>query len=88
MADFTAGGNDRLELIERKKLNMTGVESVDGFTEQFLSLTVAGGKVRISGEGIKITAYNKATGALSAEGTFGEIKYSKKAVSLIKKLFK
>ncbi len=88
MSDCANGCNDRLELIARKRLNMTGVESVDGFTEQFLNLTVAGSKLRISGEGIKITAYNKATGALSADGSFNEIRYAKKAVPLLKKIFK
>ncbi len=88
MSDCANGCNDKLELIERKRLNMTCVESVDGFNEQCLNLTVAGSKLRISGEGIKITAYNKDTGVLSADGCFNEIRYTKKAVPIFKKIFK
>lgn len=80
--------NDRLEIIGRKKLAMTGVDAVEGFTEQTLNLTVAGVKMRISGENIKITSYNKTTGNLTADGVFSEIKYMQKNTPLIKKIFK
>ncbi len=72
----------------RKKLSMTKVETVDGFTEQCLKLTVGGNKVTIMGEGIKITAFNKSTGTLNADGIFSEIKYNNKKAPLIKRLFK
>ena len=83
--------NRQLESVSlecRKKLGMTGVESVDGFTLQTLSLTVNGQKVKISGESIKITSFNKDSGCLSAEGNFYEIKYNAKKQPLIKRLFK
>jgi hypothetical protein len=79
---------DRILIEGRKKLTMTGVDSVDGFTEQVLNLTVSGSKVKVSGENIKITAYNKATGSLNADGVFNEIKYSVKKAPLMKRLFK
>ena len=79
---------DKLELECRKRLAMSGVEAVDGFTEQSLNLTVAGEKVRISGEKIKITAYNKGTGNLTADGLFYEIRYMRKKEPLAKRLFK
>lgn len=79
---------DKLNLDGRKKLSMTGVETVDGFSEQCVKLTVSGNKVLIGGENIKITAFNKATGNLSAEGLFCEIKYNHKKVPIIKRLFK
>ena len=79
---------DKVLLEGRKKLSMTGVDTVDGFTEQILNLTVSGCKVKISGENIKITAYNKATGTLNADGVFNEIKYNSKKVPLVKRLFK
>ena len=71
-----------------KKLTMTCVETVDGFTEQRLNLTVAGKNVCVTGDGIKITAFNKATGNLTAEGAFSDIKYNGKKIPLVKKLFK
>ena len=79
---------DRLELIGRKKLSMTGVTSVDGFTEQSLKLTVNGSKVIINGENVKVTSYNKANGNLTAEGEISEIKYNTKSRPLVKRLFK
>ncbi|MBO4251982.1 MAG: hypothetical protein J5911_04920 [Clostridia bacterium] len=79
---------DKLEIIGRKRLAMSGVDAVDGFSEQVLNLTVLGNKVKISGEKIKITAFNKATGTLVADGVFNEIKYNAKKVSLVKRLFR
>ena len=72
----------------RKRLSMTGVEAVDSFSEESLKLTVSGSKVFIFGENIKITAFNKSSGNLSAEGVFNEIKYNKKRLPLVKRLFK
>ncbi len=79
---------DNLVLDGRNKLTMTCVEAVDAFSEQTLKLTVKGNKVTIFGENIKITAYNKNTGNLNAEGDFIEIKYNAKKQPLIKRLFK
>ena len=81
-------GTDKLELFSRRRLVMSGVETVDGYSEQGLSLTVAGVKVRITGEKIKITAFNKATGALVADGLFKEIKYNAKKTPFYKRIFK
>ncbi len=79
---------EKIVLDARKRLTMTGVSSVDGFSEQVLNLTVSGSKVRVTGENIKITSYNKGTGNLTADGAFSEIKYNQKKAPLIKRLFK
>ncbi len=79
---------DKLLLEGQKKLNMTGVDAVESFSEQSLKLKVSGNKVNIFGENIKITAYNKANGNLSAEGLFNEIKYSHSKAPLLKRIFK
>ncbi len=80
--------SDKLSLEGRKKLTMSGVDAVDGFTDQALRLTVGGSKVVIQGENLKITSYNKATGALSADGTICEIKYVGKKAPFLKRVFK
>lgn len=78
----------QLILDARSKLSMTGVDAVDGFSDSYLNLTVLGGKVSISGENIKISAYNKDTKKLSAEGKFNQIKYGNAKTPLVKRLFK
>lgn len=78
----------KLELTDRKKLNLTGVDNVEGFSEQYLNLVVGGIKTKIVGKNIKITSYNKTTGNLCADGDFSEIKYSGTKTPLVKKIFK
>lgn len=79
---------DKLTLEGRKKLQMSSVEEVDGFSEQSLKLTVSGVKVVVLGENIKITSFNKATGSLTAEGIINEFKYLGAKKSFIKRIFK
>lgn len=80
--------SDKLMLESRKRLSMTEVSSVDGFNEQTLNLTVNGLKVKVMGENIKITSFNKTTGNLTADGTFNSVSYSSKRQPIIKRLFK
>ena len=79
---------DKLEIVGRKRLAMNGVEAVDGFSEQSLILTVSGVKVKISGEKIKITSFNKAAGTLTADGIFNDIKYNAKRIPILKRIFR
>lgn len=78
----------KLTLEGQKRLNMSGVDSVDGFSEQLLKLTVGGSKVIVSGNGIKITAYSKGTGNLTADGKITSIKYDYKKSPFLKRVFK
>ncbi len=79
---------EKLVIDARKRLTMSGVSSVDSFSEQVINLTVSGSKVKITGENLKITAFNKGSGNLTADGAFKEIKYDFKKTPLIKRLFK
>lgn len=78
----------RLTLEGQKRLNMNGVESVDGFSDRELRLTVSGNRVLVAGDGIRITAYSKGTGNLQADGKFTAIKYDFKKAPLLKRVFK
>ncbi len=80
--------NDKLILESRKRLSMTNVEAVNGFTDTFLNLTVCGKQVKIIGAKLKITSYNKNTGNLTCDGEINEIKYSGAKQSVFKKVFK
>ncbi len=78
----------RIVLDERKRLTISGVQSVDGFSEQYLNLTINGNKVRVLGEKIKISAFNKSNGNFSADGLFFEIRFIEKKQPVTKRLFK
>lgn len=79
---------EKITLEGRKYLSINNVESVDGYNEQVLRLTVNGSKMTVSGDKIKITAFNKASGSLTAEGQFVEFKFNRKKVPIVKRLFK
>ena len=66
-------------------LTMTGVESVDGFSEHAISLTVAGKKVSIGGEHLKVIAFSQEKGSFSASGEIDSVRYGKGGMA---KLFK
>ncbi len=79
---------EKLVLDARKTISISAVETVDGFNEQMLKLTVNGSKMQILGENIKIIAFNKANGNLCAQGDIFEIKYSRQKQPLMKRIFK
>lgn len=80
--------NEKLTLDGRKRLTLTSVNSVDGFTDRELMLTVSGTKVEIKGQNIKISVYNNVSGNLTADGTFTEIKFGAKKTPFFKRVFK
>ena len=79
---------DKLIIEGRKRLSMTGVSSVDGFSEEYVKLTVNGSKVQILGNNIKITSFNKNNGNLTADGNFNQVKYDVKKEPILKRIFK
>lgn len=86
MQDFV--GVEQLSLECQKRLVLTQVTSVDGFTSDNLKITVNSKTVVISGSNIKITSFNKATGDFKAEGDFNKIVYEGKKIPFIKRVFK
>ncbi len=79
---------EKIILEARKKLTMTGVLSVDGFSEQTINLTLVGNKVKIVGEGLKVNSFNKGTGTLTVDGIVSEIKFGYKKTPILKRVFK
>jgi len=88
MQQENTNSQEKLILDARKTLSLSAVETVDGFNEQMLKLTVNGSKVQVFGENIKIIAFNKANGNLCAQGEIFEIKYSHQKQPLMKRIFK
>ena len=79
---------NRVVLEGRKRLFLTGVESVDAFSDEQVKLSINGEKMLITGDNIKITSFNKGTGNLSAEGNFVLFRYDYKKQSIVKRIFK
>ena len=78
----------KLLIENNKKISLTCVDSVDGFTDELLKLTVQGNKVIIKGNNIKITQFNKTNGNFMADGTFYQILMAGENSHFVKKLFK
>ena len=78
----------KIVLEGQKRLSINGVSSVDGFSSETLKLTVNGKKLYINGANIKITAFNKNTGLLTADGDFNLIKFDQLKTPLAKRIFK
>ena len=72
---------------QRKKISVTGVESVDAFSPTQISLTIEGGTATIGGENLKIVSFDKATGSFCAEGKVGGIRFHEKGEKLARRLF-
>ncbi|MBR2614065.1 MAG: YabP/YqfC family sporulation protein [Clostridia bacterium] len=78
----------KIQIEGQKRLSITGVSSVDGFSDQQLKLTVNGKKLFVGGNNIKITAFNKNTGLLSADGEFNLVKFETIKAPITKRIFK
>ena len=72
----------------QEKITFTGVDSVDGFTENAINLTVNGKRVQIAGAKLKVLAFAKGSGNFSAIGQVSSVKFSAVAGKGIKRLFK
>ena len=79
---------EKLLIEGRKRLQMSAVDAVEGFSEQTLKLVVKGSRVVISGKNIKITAFNKQSGNLTADGDFADIKFGGEKQAVLKRIFK
>ncbi len=77
-----------LTVEQQKKISLTGVESVDSFSENEIRLTVRGKKMRITGAKFKILAFSKGSGAFSATGEVSLIRYGGAKGKLFQRLFK
>ena len=80
--------NSVLTVEQQKKLSLTGVESVDAFSDTEIRLTVAGKKMRIVGTGLKVLSFSKGNGAFSAIGEISLIRYGGAKGKFFQRLFK
>ena len=79
--------NHQIVLEQRKKITVSGVESVKAFSEVKIILALIGGeRLHVAGSNMKITGFLKANGSFTAEGNISGISYGGK--SFAAKLFR
>ncbi len=60
------------------KLTMSGVASVDSFSESSIVLTVQGKRVTISGSRLKVLSFSEGSGNFAASGEVHSVRYGAK----------
>ncbi len=64
-----------LTIENRRLISLTGVGSVEAFSDSGITLTVNGARVQISGSQLKVLAFSQGTGAFSASGEVSSVKF-------------
>lgn len=77
-----------LNLEEQKRLSLTCVVAVDGFTDEKIRLKVKTGGLVITGEKLKINNFSETTGAFLCEGVIRGVNFTEKKENFVKRLFK
>lgn len=77
-----------LSIEQCKKISVTQITSVDSFSPHQIVLSYSGGRIVVSGSGMKIINFSKTSGAFAATGTITAAKYLAAGSSLKQKLFK
>ncbi|MBR3503528.1 MAG: sporulation protein YabP [Clostridia bacterium] len=64
-----------LELTERKKAVVRGVQAVDSFNEQMVTLVTTGGALTLLGSGLHVSHLSLEEGQLLVEGEIAALEY-------------
>lgn len=75
-----------LTIENQSKLTMSGVSSVDSFSDTEISLTVNGKRVKISGTRLKVLSFSEGSGNFAASGEVTSVRYG--VAGNIRKIFK
>ena len=82
------GAVHSLVIEDCKRVSATAIESVDAFSPSQIVLSYQGGRIIVSGSGMKIVAFSKGSGAFSATGKICGARYSAKGLKFTGRLFK
>ena len=74
--DGSAGGGQRLLLLDRSTLELTGVEDVVSFDETGAVLKTGLGLLAVEGEALRVVKLDLTGGLISLEGRIGALIYS------------
>ena len=76
-----------LTIEQQRKITLSGVSSVDAFSETAILLTVNGKRVKIEGTKLKVLAFSEGSGNFAASGEVTLVKYGAQGKAL-SRLFK
>ncbi|MBQ2727033.1 MAG: hypothetical protein IJF78_15120 [Clostridia bacterium] len=62
-------------LFSRKNMELTGIEEVEGFTDELITVSSVLGMIAIEGRNLKITSFSTDDGNLRITGDFDSISY-------------
>lgn len=81
---------NKLILIDKKKLTITGIKKVDTATQNLVILALDDGLINIQGENLHINTLDVNNGNLELDGVICSIKFQGKGLkeNLFKKVFK
>ena len=65
-----------MSLNERKKLSVTGVQDVEAFDEDCVTLSTVAGQLTVRGSGLKLNRLNLEGGELLVEGKIDALEYT------------
>lgn len=82
-------GEEQSVLIEnQKKITLSGILSIEGFTTQQIILELASGKVVVFGNNLKIAGFTKNGGQFVAIGNIKGMRFCNKQDKFLKRIFK
>lgn len=79
-----------IQMTDRKRLDITGVEDVDCFNEQIVVLRTPLGMLTVSGTGLNMAHLNLEEGRVAIDGEFDALEYTggKKKSGWMRRLFR
>ena len=75
MENAIAAVGHKVALVDRKRLEITGVEEVESFDENSIIMSTSQGDLTVRGEGLHIETLSLDGGALRVEGTVESLTY-------------
>ncbi|MDI6600300.1 MAG: sporulation protein YabP [Thermoanaerobacteraceae bacterium] len=94
MDEKKAGVGQNITLEDRKKISATGVQDVQNFSDDSITLSTTMGTLVIKGKNMHITRYSLEDGKLTIDGEIDSLTYSQgqrpkeKDGGVIKRIFK
>ena len=77
-----------LNIEQCKKITATSIDSVDSFSHRQIVLSYQGGRIVVTGNGMKIINFSKTGGSFGATGEIISVRYIGKGMGLKSRLFK